>query len=105
MELKKLRETNGLTQEDVAKIIGVQREVISYYEHGKREIPVTNLKKLLNFLGIELEDFKNGKYEKKIQVAYRKDDISEEDFNQVIWLNKFVMNLSDLKKINTEEVK
>lgn len=36
---------------------------------------------------------------KKIQVAYRKDDISEDDFSQVIWLNKFVMNLSELKKL------
>lgn len=100
--LRDLREKNGLTQEEVAKIMGVKREVISYYETEKREIPVTNLQKLLNFLGIELEEFKNGNYERKIQVAYRKEDISDENFEQVIWLNRFVMNLSKIKKLNKE---
>lgn len=100
--LKNLREENGLTQEEVAKIMGVKREVVSYYETGKREIPVTNLQKLLNFIGIELEEFKNENYKRKIQVAYRKEDISDENFEQVIWLNRFVMNLSKIKKLNKE---
>ncbi|MBC2855399.1 helix-turn-helix transcriptional regulator [Cetobacterium sp. 2A] len=98
--VKKIRESNGLTQEKVAKIMGVKREMVSYYESNTREIPVTNLQKLLNFLGIKSEDLKKGSYERKIQVAYRKHNISEENFNQVIWLNRFVMNLSEIKKIN-----
>lgn len=101
-KLKKLRENNGLTQEEVAKIMGVKREIISYYENGKREIPVTNLQKLFNFIGIELDDFKNENYERKIQVAYRREDISDENFEQVIWLNRFVMNLEKVKKLNKE---
>lgn len=105
MNLKKLREVNGLTQEEVAKIMNVKRELISYYENGKREISVTNLKKLLDFLGIDMEDFKNERYGRKIQVAYRKDYILEEDFKEVVWLNRFVMNISELKKINSEEMK
>lgn len=104
-KLKKLRENNGLTQEEVAKIMGVKREIISYYENGKREIPVTNLQKLFNFIGIELDDFKNENYERKIQVAYRREDISDENFEQVIWLNRFVMNLEKVKKLNKERGK
>lgn len=102
--LKDLREKNGLTQEEVAKIMGVKREVISYYENGKREIPITNLQKLLSFLGIELDDFKRENYERKIQVAYRKENISDKNFEQVIWLNRFVMNLSKIKKLNKKGV-
>lgn len=102
--LKDLREMNGLTQEEVAKIMGVKREVISYYENGKREIPITNLQKLLSFLGIELDDFKKENYERKIQVAYRKENISDKNFEQVIWLNRFVMNLSKIKKLNKKGV-
>lgn len=102
--LKEFRAKINLTQEEVGKIMGVQREVVSYYETGKREMPITNLKKLLNFIGISLEDFKEGHFEKKIQVAYRKEQIVDEDFEEIIWLNNFVMNLSELKKINNEEV-
>lgn len=102
--LKDLREMNGLTQEEVAKIMGVKREVISYYENGKREIPITNLQKLLSFLGIELDDFKKENYKRKIQVAYRKENISDKNFEQVIWLNRFVMNLSKIKKLNKKGV-
>ena len=98
--LKNLRQKNNMTQYEVAKIMGVKREVVSYYENGKREISVTNLQKLLSFLGIELDDFIRENYERKIQVAYRKENISDKNFEQVIWLNRFVMNLSELKKIN-----
>lgn len=98
--LKNLRQKNNMTQYEVAKIMGVKREVVSYYENGKREISVTNLQKLLSFLGIELDDFKRENYERKIQVAYSKENISDKNFEQVIWLNRFVMNLSELKKIN-----
>lgn len=97
--LRLIRENNGLTQEEVGRIIGVKREMVSYYENGIRSISVTNLQKFLSFLGISMKDFKENRLKRKIQVAYRKDHISEEDFNQVIWLNKFVMNLSDLKKL------
>ncbi|MCQ9628351.1 helix-turn-helix transcriptional regulator [Cetobacterium somerae] len=98
-KLRVIRENNGLTQEEVGRIIGVKREIISYYESGSRAISVTNLQKFLNFLGISMKDFKENKLKGSIQVAYRKDHISEEDFDQVIWLNKFVMNLSELKNL------
>lgn len=101
--LKSFRKNNGLTQEEVGKIMGVAREMISYYESGKREIPVTNLQKLLNFIGVTLEDFKTQNFNRKIHVAYRKGEISEENFEQVIWLNRFVMNLSQIKKLNKEK--
>ena len=99
-KLKKLREINELTQEEVAKIMGVKREIISYYENGKRVISVTKLQKLLDFLGLELSDLKNGNYKSKVLVAYKKVDISDESFEQVIWLNRFVMNLEKVKQLN-----
>lgn len=101
-KLKKLREINELTQEEVAKIMGVKREIISYYENGKRVVSVTKLQKLLNFLGLELSDLKNGNYKSKIQVAYKKIDISDENFEQAVWLNNFVMNLEKIKRLNRE---
>lgn len=103
VNLKELRKQLALSQEDVAKIMGVKREMISYYENGKREISVTTLQKLLDFAGINLEDFESGSYEKKVQVAYRKEKASEQYFEEVIWLNKFVKNLSYLKKLNRNE--
>jgi len=33
--MKELREENGLTQEELAKIVGVRRETIIYLEKGK----------------------------------------------------------------------
>lgn len=49
--LKKLREAIGVTQEDFAKVMGVSRATLSYYENGNRTPDLD----FINMVGLETE--------------------------------------------------
>lgn len=53
--LKDLREDNDLTQKDVSKIIHVSQVAYSYYEIGKRCIPLELLIKLADYYNVSLD--------------------------------------------------
>ncbi len=53
MNLRELREGKGLTQTDLAELIGSTKQAISHYENKARGIPVPVAKKLGSVLGID----------------------------------------------------
>ena len=95
---KKLRKENKLTQKQVAEIMEVQREVISYYENGTRVLPLLKLNKFLDFLGLTLNDYENGIYKSKIKIFCKKDEL-DKNYHHMIWLNKFINNLDFIRKL------
>lgn len=56
-KIKVLRKTRGLTQDQLAKMLGLQRATISNYEIGRRSPHLTDLKNIANALGVSLEYF------------------------------------------------
>ena len=44
--LKEIREDKDLLQSDIAKVLNVSQVAYSYYEIGKRQLPIDLLKKL-----------------------------------------------------------
>lgn len=52
--LKKFRNLAGLRQDDVAKIIGLDRSAYAYYESGKTEPSIENLKKIAKAFGVDI---------------------------------------------------
>ena len=52
--LKKYRKICGFRQDDVAKVIGVDRSDYTYYENGKTEPNVGNLKKIAAMFGVDM---------------------------------------------------
>lgn len=70
--LKSIRESNGITQEDLANFLGVTQAYLSHIERGKREITVTFLLNLFSkyhwnpnwiLLGIPPKEFSKGNYD------------------------------------------
>lgn len=53
--LEDLRIDHDLTQDDVAKLLGCQREVYRRYEKGTRTIPVDFLIKLADYYGVSVD--------------------------------------------------
>lgn len=53
--LVKLREAQGLRQEDVAKILGVSRQAYCTYENDKRQAGYETLIKLADYFGVSVD--------------------------------------------------
>lgn len=52
--LKKYRKLSGFRQDDIAKVIGLDRSAYAYYENGKTEPSIDNLKKIAKMLGVDM---------------------------------------------------
>ena len=58
--LQRIRRSRGLTQEQVAEIIGMDRVSIGYIEQGKRAPKLSTLFALSQCYDIEMQDFFRG---------------------------------------------
>lgn len=47
--LKEIREDKDLTQKEVSKLLNVSQVAYSYYEIGKRQVPIDLIIKLANY--------------------------------------------------------
>ena len=56
-KIRILRKSRGLTQQQLADLLGVQRATISNYEIGRRSPHLKELEKLADILGVNLEYF------------------------------------------------
>ncbi|KKQ79519.1 MAG: hypothetical protein UT02_C0033G0004 [Parcubacteria group bacterium GW2011_GWC2_38_7] len=59
--LKKLRQEQGVSQEFLAKKVGVSRPTYVQIENGARKMLVEEAQKLAQFFGLSLDDFLSGK--------------------------------------------
>lgn len=57
--LTKWRKHFGYSQDKLANYLGIERENISYYESGRREVPIKHLEKISELFGIEPDMFFN----------------------------------------------
>lgn len=54
-KLKEARKMRGMTQEDLAKVIGVDRSYISKVEHGEQNMYISTLGSLCSALAMSIE--------------------------------------------------
>ncbi len=59
-KIKILRKTRGLTQQQLADKLGIQRATISNYEIGRRSPHLKELENIANVLGVTMEYFSVG---------------------------------------------
>ena len=96
--LKKAREYLGLTQEDVAKLMGVSRVIITNIEAGIRKVSAEELSKFSKIYGWTMEELLEGEKEEKMPMfAYTYIYLSKEDQDEIINLIKFKKMYKDKK--------
>lgn len=84
--LKRLREANRFSQEQVSSFLDIKRSTYSNYESGDREAPLSVLEKASNLFGCELyllfeenETIVND----MLVCAFRIDNLSDSDMSEV----------------------
>ncbi len=54
-KMKQLRESNGISQANIANVLEITQQQYQLYESGKREIPVHLLIKLADYYDVSLD--------------------------------------------------
>ncbi|QGX44255.1 helix-turn-helix transcriptional regulator [Streptococcus equinus] len=57
MKLKELREAKGVTQEELAKVIGVNVRSVNRWEKGQSDIYLQKAIKIARFFEVSLDEF------------------------------------------------
>ncbi|AEZ62662.1 putative transcriptional regulator [Streptococcus infantarius subsp. infantarius] len=57
MRLKELREAKGVTQEELAKVIGVNVRSVNRWEKGQSDIYLQKAIKIARFFEVSLDEF------------------------------------------------
>lgn len=96
------REILGFSQNELANYLGVKRELISYYENGRRNVPVTVLNKLADIFGVELselleEDMKISNA--NLAFAFRSEDLQPSDLENIASFKRVVLNYLKMKRL------
>lgn len=73
MTLKQLRTNKGMSQAELADMVGLKQTTISQYENGSRKPPLSMAKKLSEVLNVSLDDFFSSlTFQNEIQDDYNK---------------------------------
>lgn len=100
--LKRLREANRLTQEQVSTFLAINRSTYSNYESGDREPPLDVLEKASDLFGCEMsllfeEDDKA--VDEMLVCAFRIDNLSEHDLVEVAQFKKIVKQYQKMNQL------
>lgn len=100
--LREAREKSGLTQEQVARLLGTTNVQVSYWETGKRQIDLASLSRIADVYGYSMSWFLDQERDEshQVRVAFRAGDLSEEDLKEIAWARRFVGNLDFLMDIS-----
>ncbi|MHB8077473.1 helix-turn-helix domain-containing protein [Desulfosporosinus fructosivorans] len=92
--LKEARKNIGISQEYVAKQLGVHRTVITAIELGNRKVTSDELKTFSELYGVTVDELVNGSENESVEIkmfARAFSELSEVDKNEI-------MNLIDFKR-------
>ena len=54
-KIRELRESENMTQENLAGILGIARPTLSHYEKGKLQVPHELIKKIAKHFGVTID--------------------------------------------------
>ncbi|KNZ68631.1 HTH-type transcriptional regulator ImmR [Thermincola ferriacetica] len=100
-KLQEARKKSGLTQDQVAKVLGINKVQLSYYETGAREINLTLLQELAGLYGYSVGYFLGNEQgqEPEVEIAFRADEFCKEDLETVAFAKTFLRNLCEMRAL------
>lgn len=93
--IRNFRISQGFKQDDLAEYLTVTRTMVSYYETGERDVPVTSLNKLADLFGIDLEELleeNSTVANANLAFAFRNETNAGTDTESIASFKRIVMN-------------
>lgn len=100
--LKRLREANRFSQEQVSLFLGIKRSTYSNYESGNREAPLDVLEKASDLFGCELHllfEEDDTIVENMLTCAFRAENLLDTDMAEVASFKNIVKNYLKLNQL------
>ncbi len=104
--LQAYRTRLGLTQDQVASFLDVDRSLIAHYEKGSREVSYPHLKKLSHLFNVEVEDLleeNTALREANFAFAFRTEGLDTADLKSIAEFQRVVRNYIEMSRIQHEE--
>ena len=92
--IQQLRKKNNLTQEFLASKLGISRPTYLQIEQGKRDLTISEAKKLAAIFGIAVEDFLVGKLSKQKVVLGKENPLKKSKTAEI----RIIMPRANVKK-------
>ena len=105
--IKLFRDKIGISQFELADYCGIKREVLSYYETGKREVSMLHLEKIAEFLNINVETFFEEdpkEIKPEFELTFRANELSATDFESISYFKRVVKHYLKMKKIEADGI-
>ena len=103
--LKTLRQESNITQEQLAKYLGVDQSMVTKIGKGTRAMNVTMMHKICSLFGCS-ESYLLGEDDMYIplQFSFRSNEIQAEDLESIAAVNRIVMNIRHMNELLGEDV-
>jgi transcriptional regulator with XRE-family HTH domain len=100
--IRSFRDIVGITQFELADYCGISREIISYYETGKREVNLLHLQKIAEYLNIDLDLFLEENptaINSELALSFRANELTASDREQISQFKKIVKNYLKMQNL------
>lgn len=101
------REKFGFTQDTFSEFLGINRTELSYYENGKRVVPISVISKAADIFGIDGHDLFEEEDSKEnsanLAFAFRADNLSVDDLNEISSFKRVVKNYLKLRELRAND--
>lgn len=103
-KLQMARKSVGLSQNQVADVLGISRGKMINIEKGEVGVDINLLDKLAHTYGYSLNFFisDESKEDAEINFAFRTSELSEEDALITSWARRLLSNIRDLEEVCEE---
>lgn len=107
LNIKRIRDAYNVNQSELAKYCGVPRELLSYYENGKRVVSLLYLDKISEYLNVDMDVFFEENPEElrpELELAFRANDVTAEGREKIMQFKKIVKNFRKMKIIEAHGI-
>lgn len=104
--IKTLRKKFGFTQESFSEFLGINRVELSYYENGKRPVPISIISQAADIFGIdgyELYQKSQTENQSNLAFAFRADELGAQELREISSFKKIVKNYLQMKQLLKNE--
>ena len=103
--LKLLRSSMGMTQDEVASFLGIGRSAYSNYEDGRREPPLDVLEKFADLVGCDLTTLYEEDEElvkSQLIFSFRTEGLTNTDLEEIASFKKLVLSYLKMERLLNE---